>query len=235
MTHAESSAVREFVSKILLVEDDIKAVEDLSDWLKREGHTVDTVLRGTDALEWLKTYEFDVIILDWNLPDLDGVSVCRLYRLSGGQTPIIILTGRSETDSKEMGLDSGADDYLVKPPDLRELSARIRALLRRSSSVTPSVLRSGDITLMPASRKVSYKGEAIDLSPREYAVLEFLMRHPGIVFSAADLLDRVWKSDSEASYHTVRVCINRLRQKLFHEATQSPTLRTVYGAGYILE
>lgn len=223
------------MSKILLVEDDVKAVEDLSDWLRREGHTVDSVLKGSDALEWLKTYEFDVVILDWNLPDLDGVSVCRLYRLSGGKTPVLMLTGRSETESKEMGLDSGADDYLVKPPDLRELSARIRALLRRSSNVAPSVLRFGDITLMPASRKVSHKGADVDLSPKEYAVLEFLMRHPGILFSAADLLDRVWNSDSEASYHTVRVCINRLRQKLFHDQTEGPTLRTVYGVGYILE
>ncbi len=224
------------VSKILLVEDDIRTVEDLSDWLRRDGHTVDTVLNGTEALEWLKTYEFDVVILDWNLPDLDGVSVCRLYRLSGGKAPVLILTGRSETESKEMGLDSGADDYVVKPPDMRELSARIRALLRRSTNVAPSVLRFGEITLMPASRKVSNKGEAVDLSPKEFAVLEFLMRHQGIVFSAADLLERVWNSDSEASYHTVRVCINRLRQKLFQEPIgEGPTLRTVYGVGYILE
>jgi DNA-binding response OmpR family regulator len=224
------------VSKILLVEDDLKTAEDLTEWFRREGHTVDSVVSGAEALEWLKSYEFDVIILDWKLPDLDGVSVCRLYRHSGGKTPVLLLTGRNETESKEMGLDSGADDYVVKPPDMRELSARIRALLRRGTNVAPSVMRFGEITLMPASRKVSLKGQEIDLSPKEYAVLEYMMRHQGIVFSAADLLDRVWKSDSEASYHTVRVCINRLRQKLFTEQKEKgPTLRTVYGVGYILE
>lgn len=224
------------MAKILLVEDDVKTSADLVDWLRRDGHTVEPVFSGNEALEWLKTYEFDVLILDWQLPDVDGVSVCRLYRHSGGTAPVLILTGRAESASKELGLDSGADDYVVKPPDLRELSARIRALMRRNNQVAPSILRFADIALMPASRKVTAGGREVELSPKEYAVLEFLMRHPGIVFSASDLLDRVWDSQSDASYHTVRVCINRLRQKVFaNQAAENPGLRTVYGVGYVLE
>lgn len=128
------------MAKILLVEDDVKTSAELVDWLRRDGHTVEPVFSGNEALEWLKTYEFDVLILDWQLPDVDGVSVCRLYRHSGGKAPVLVLTGRAESASKELGLDSGADDYVVKPPDLRELSARIRALMRRNNEVAPLIL-----------------------------------------------------------------------------------------------
>lgn len=222
------------MSKILLVEDDSSFAEYLCTWLRQEAHIVDLVQTGTEALDYLKVFPYDVIILDWKLPDMDGVSICRLFRLSGGKAPVLMLTGKAEVDSKELGLDSGADDYVVKPPDLRELSARIRALLRRGNEVTSSVLRLGTISLMLASHKVTREGVEIDLTPKEYALLEFMARHKGVVFSAEELLDRVWNSDTEASSHTVRVCINRLRQKIFSQ-DKEPTLRTIYGVGYILE
>ncbi len=225
------------MSKILLVEDEVSVAQDLVVWFQRDGHVIDVVHNGAEALEWLKAYQYDVIILDFMLPDLDGVSILRLYRLSGGNTPVIMLTGCGETENKELGLDSGADDYVVKPPDLRELSARVRAVLRRKGEVQAPILKLGDINLMTASKKVTKQGQLVDLSPKEYSLLEYFMRHPGIVFSAAELLERVWHSESEASYHTVRVCINRLRQKLFTAAGEDErlSLKTIYGLGYVLE
>ncbi len=222
------------MSKILLVEDDEKFADDLSVWLRREGHVVETVATGKDAIEWLKSYPYDAIILDWQLPDLDGVTVLRLYRLDGGRTPVLMLTGRAGIESKELGLDSGADDYLTKPPNFREVSARVRALLRRGTVDQATVLTAGPITVMPATRKVTRNGELIDLTPKEFALIEFLIRHKGIVFSAEELLNRVWSSDTDASSHTVRVCITRLRQKLFPKSI-APTIRTIYGVGYVLD
>jgi two-component system, OmpR family, copper resistance phosphate regulon response regulator CusR len=222
------------MSKILLVEDDSTFAEDLSTWLRREAHVVEIAKTGVEGIELLKAFPYDIVILDWALPDLDGVSVCKLCRIAGGKAPILMLTGKAEIENKELGLDSGADDYMVKPPDFRELSARLRALLRRNSGQTSSVLKLGDIVFMLASRKVTRAGEEIDLTPKEYAVLEFLARHKGVVFSADQLLERVWNSDTEASSHTVRVCINRLRQKVFSRPGP-PVLKTIYGVGYLLE
>jgi DNA-binding response OmpR family regulator len=221
------------VSKILLVEDDKAFAEDVSVWLRKEQHVVESVATGAEALEYLTAFAYDIVILDWNLPDTNGASVCKSYRLRGGVTPVLMLTGNSDIDSKERGLDSGADDYIVKPPALRELSARIRALLRRQT-IGKSELSLGNITIVPESRKVQKDGSEVELTPREYALLEFLARHRGVVFSNEQIIDRVWKSDTEASPHAVRICVNRLRQKLFDRSSK-PTLKTVYGTGYVLE
>ena len=222
------------LSKILLVEDDPKFASDLKTWLEREDYLVDTVTTGDDALQWLRSFAYDCIILDLQLPDTDGISICRLYRHSGGTAPILFLTGESESQTKELGLDSGADDYVVKPPDLRELSARVRALLRRGSGTAKAFLEIGDLVIVPSSRRVTRNGKPVSLTSQEYALLEFFARNKGLVFSAEDLLDRVWKSDSEASPHSVRVCMTRLRSKLFDE-TSTVSIKTIYGAGYVFE
>ncbi len=222
------------LSKILLVEDDVTFAPDLIKWLVHEGHVVDHVVTGTEALEWLSTYTYDCVILDLNLPDTDGIAICRLYRHSGGSAPLLFLTGQNQSEVKEIGLDSGADDYMVKPPDLRELSARVRALLRRAGGTASNVLRVGQLVLLPASRKVTRKGKEIELTALEYSVLEFFVRNKGIVFSPEELLDRVWHSDSSSSPHTVRVCITRLRGKVFDEESEC-SIKTIYGAGYIFE
>lgn len=222
------------MAKILVVEDDERFAADLSTWLQKESHLVEIVKTGSEALEYLRAFEYDVVILDWMLPDTDGVTVCRLSRLAGGKHPILMLTGKGQSQDKELGLDSGADDYLVKPPDMRELSARIRALLRRASESSVSVLKLGALVLLPSSRKVTKNGAEIELTPKEYSLLEFFARHKGLVFSADQLLDRVWSSDTDASTHTVRVCINRLRQKVFDRDSR-PNIQTIYGVGYKLD
>ncbi len=233
-SEAAASIPGDRLSKILVVEDDVTFAPDLIKWLVHEGHVVDHVVTGKEALEWLSTYTYDCVILDLNLPDTDGVAICRLYRHSGGTAPLLFLTGQSQSEFKEIGLDSGADDYIVKPPDLRELSARVRALLRRAGGTASNLLRAGPFVLMPASRKVTKQGKEIELTALEYSLFEFFVRNKGIVFSAEELLDRVWHSDSNSSPHTVRVCITRLRSKLFDDDSEC-SIKTIYGAGYIFE
>jgi two-component system, OmpR family, response regulator len=178
--------------------------------------------------------QYDVIVLDWDLPGATGVEICTSFRAKGGNTPIIMLTGKSTLRDKEEGLDSGADDYLTKPFHIKELSARIRALLRRPLSVTGNTLKVGDITLCPISYKVTKAEQEVQLLPREFALLEFLMRHPGQVFGAEALLDRVWNSDSEASPDALRTCMKRLRKKIESPEGDS-IIKTVHGVGYKLE
>ncbi len=221
------------MAKILMVEDDERFADDICLWLRKESHVVEIARTGAEALDFMRAFQYDLVILDWQLPDTDGIAVCRLARLAGGKFPILMLTGKAAIENKELGLDSGADDYLVKPPDLRELSARIRALLRRESNNAP-VIKIGDLVLMPASRKITRHGIDLELTPKEFSLLEFMTRHRGVVFSADQLLDRVWSSETDASSHTVRVCINRIRQKISDQNSQ-PNIRTIYGIGYILD
>jgi DNA-binding response OmpR family regulator len=188
---------------------------------------------GEDAVNMLKSYQFDVIILDWQLPKMEGVDVLRNYRTGGGQTPVLMLTGKGAIAEKEVGLDAGADDYLTKPFHMKELSARLRALLRRPGSVTGNVLSARDICLEPSTFRVTKGGADIQLLPKEFALLEFLMRHPNQVFSADALLDRVWKSESNVSPETVRTCLKRLRRKIDTEEQES-LIQTLHGVGYKL-
>lgn len=202
------------MAKILLVEDDLDLARTITRWLTAENHNVELISNGAEALELLDACKFDVVILDWGLPQMSGIEICKEYRARRGCSPIIMLTGKSATVEKETGLDSGADDYLTKPFSLRELSARLRALLRRQTSVMPTVLAAGDLELDPAKFTVTRKGVAVALLPKEFALLEFLMRHLDQTFSPEALLDRVWESDTEASEGAVRTCIRRLRMKL---------------------
>ncbi len=203
------------MAKILYVEDDAELRYSVAKLLTAEWHTVETVDSGEEALLRLKSAQFDLVILDLNLPDLDGQSVCSEFRRIGGKTPVLMLTGRQEIVDKTAGLDAGADDYLTKPFDGRELLARVRALMRRSVDATPSnILSIGRIQLDTASRKVHRDGIEVYMQPRDFELLEFLMRHPAQTFSNDALLDRVWHADSEVSLDALRSSVKRIRQKI---------------------
>jgi OmpR-family two-component system manganese-sensing response regulator len=221
------------MAKILLVEDDVALSTRVSEWLKFQQHVVDVVHDGKEGADRLKLYEYDIAILDWELPLKAGVDVCKHYRAAGGKIPILMLTGKSQISDKEEGLDSGADDYLTKPFDLKELSARLRALLRRPAIALSSELKVHDIILDDVSKKVTKAGVEVDLSPKELQLLEFFLRHPDQVFSQEALLERIWSSESEASVFSVYTAVKTLRKKMT-KAGEKPFLATVHGLGYRL-
>lgn len=221
------------MAKILVVDDDKLLADLVSDSLSAEHYTTECAYNGEDARILLKSYHYDVIVLDWGLPGVTGVELCKEYRFGGGTTPILMLTGKDTIDDKEQGLDSGADDYLTKPFHLKELSARVRALLRRSASISGNVLEVRDLVLDPTAHKLTRNGAEIQLHPKEFALLEHLMRHPNQVFSAQNLLDRVWTSESNVGPETVRTCVKRLRQKIDIDGQES-MLENIYGVGYKL-
>lgn len=216
-----------------MVEDNEDLSSSLSEWLRLENHQVETSPNGRHALEILEYSKYDAIILDVTLPEIDGFTVCRKFRAMGGQTPILFLTGKNAIEDKEEGFSRGGDDYLTKPFDFRELSARIRALLRRFPSVESGLLSYLDLILDPKIKQVQRSGEVIRLSPKEYQLLEFLMRHPNEVFSATELLMHVWSSDSTATEQTVRACIKRLREEIDRDSQQS-YIANFRGHGYCL-
>lgn len=222
------------MAKILLVEDELALSEVVVDSLEAQQHIVEHVSNGREAISRLKFYQYDLVILDWNLPELDGIEVCRQFRQAGGMTPVIMLTGKREVDDKEAGLDAGADDYLTKPFHLKELGARVRALLRRPAQAVSAVLSARDVTLCPTTHKVSKAGQPVSLLPKEFALLEFLLRHPNQVFSAETLIERLWPADSESSSNTIRTYVNRIRNKV--DSQDEPSLiATVHGIGYRLD
>jgi DNA-binding response OmpR family regulator len=221
------------MSKVLLVEDDLGLLVEIRQWLQHENYLVETATDGRSALELLQSYSYDVIVLDWNLPKVSGVEVLAQFRQKSGKTPVLLLTGRTHLDDKEYGLDVGADDYLTKPFQFRELSARLRSLLRRPREMTGNVLRCGELTLEPGAGRVTGGGKEINLLPKELALLEFLMRHPNQAFNGEALLTRVWSSESEASMNTVKSFIYLLRKKLASAGYDS-LIQTAHGHGYKL-
>jgi DNA-binding response OmpR family regulator len=222
------------MAKILLVEDEPDFVALISSLLAIEHHTVEAVVKGEDAVALLKMQQFDCLILDWNLPGISGLDVCRQFRESGGKTPILMLTARTHVDEKSTGLDAGADDYLTKPFELKELTARIRALLRRPVAFSGKNLTVGQLEMDVKNYRVSRGDELIQLLPKEFALLEFFMRHTNQVFSPETLIDRVWLAGEEASPETIRTYIKRLRKKLDRQG-QPSLFSTVHGVGYKFE
>lgn len=222
------------MSKILIVEDEVALAEKIREWLVHEKYVVEVSHDGKDALALLKTYSYDVVVLDWQLPGLEGIEICRQFRAHGGITPVIFLTGKDTIPDKEAGLDSGADDYLTKPFHVRELSARIRACLRRPGHVQAEVLTVGDLSLETKTLKVFKADKPIALQPKELALLEYLMRHPAEVFSAKALLDKVWNADSNASEDTIRTYMKTLRRKITAEGEEC-LIKTIHGLGYKIE
>lgn len=222
------------MAKILLVEDDDDLCENIEDWLVLEKHLVEVTRDGSDARALMKDFSFDLIILDWGLPNVTGIELLKEFRRNGGLTPVLMLTGKDKIEEREFGLDSGSDDYLTKPFDLRELSARVRALLRRSAQSATNVLKAGYLELDTTKCTLLKEGSLVSLLPKEYALLEFLMRHPNQIFDADKLLDRVWGSDQGVGTETVRTWIMRLRKKIDIDGKDS-MITNVRGLGYRLD
>lgn len=222
------------MAKILVVEDNADLSSTLRDCLELEQHIVDVIADGKDALQLLSMYGYDVIILDIGLPGIDGVEVCKRFRMVGGSAQILMLTARSDIQQKAEGLDAGADDYLTKPFHMQELTARIRSLMRRAKTISGPELIVGNLVLNSATHQVTRDGEAIHLQRMEFALLEFLMRHPGQVFSGDALLDRVWPADADRSAQTMRALVKKLRDKLSTRGEPS-IIKNVHGVGYKLE
>ncbi|HEY9788950.1 MAG TPA: response regulator transcription factor [Candidatus Obscuribacterales bacterium] len=222
------------MAKILIVEDETALVRVVEDYLSADHHQVEVATTGDDARTRLKSYAYDVVVLDWNLPGVAGIDILREFRERGGSTPVLMLTGKKEVKEKEAALDLGADDYLTKPFDGRELAARIRALLRRTPAVTGNVLKAGEYTLDRQNYKVTRGADELHLVPREFDLLEFFMRNVGRVYSSQALLNMVWSNESEATEEAVSTCVKRLRKKIDGDRMES-AIRTIYGVGYKFE
>jgi two-component system, OmpR family, response regulator len=220
--------------RMLLVEDDVKFARTVARGLEREGYTVDLAHTGNEALAQAGAHDYDAVILDVLLPGIDGHTVCRTLRERDRWVPVLMLTALGEVADRIRGLDTGADDYLVKPFDFGELLARLRALIRRGPSERPRPMEVGQLHADPVTRVVTWAGHAAELTPREYELLTFMLRRPGELISRSQLLEQVWAEDYGGSPNVVDVYIGYLRRKL--ERPSLPRLiRTVRGAGFVLE
>ncbi len=218
------------VAKILVVEDSEDILESIKEILEIERYQVEAISDGIDAELMLKTYPYDLIVMDWQLPNKDGVDVVREYRLEGGKTPVLMLTGKANISDKEQGFDAGADDYLTKPFHSKELVARVKALLRRPPEFATSVLKGAGIELDSSTMIVLKDGKSIQLLPKEFQILEFFLRNQERVFDQESLLNRLWPSDSEATSEALRSTIKRLRKKI---DPYGEIIKTVHGIGYV--
>ncbi|AEV84167.1 transcriptional regulator [Actinoplanes sp. SE50] len=222
--------------RVLVVEDEVTMAETIRDGITREGFTVDLVHDGTEGL-WTATEQpygaYDVIVLDIMLPGLSGYEVCRRLRAAGVWTPILMLTAKDGEYDHADALDLGADDYLVKPFSFVVLIAHLRALVRRGAPERPAVLRAGDLTLDPAERRVLRGDTPIPVTPREFALLEFLMRHRGQAMTKTAIIENVWDAHFDGDPNIVEVYIGYLRKKIDHPFGRA-AIETVRGAGYRL-
>jgi two-component system, OmpR family, response regulator len=220
--------------RVLVVEDEAKMRGLLRRGLQHYAFAVDVAATGVDAVWAGCEIGYDAIVLDLRLPDIEGFEVCRQLRERECWVPILMLTAMDDVEDRVQGLDAGADDYLVKPFEFDELAARLRALLRRGSRPRPTQLRVGDLVLDPSRRTVQRAGSAIDLTPREFGLLECLMRHRGEVLSRRRLLHHVWDEVDDADPHVVNVYVGYLREKIDRPFGRS-SLRTVRGSGYVID
>jgi two-component system OmpR family response regulator len=219
--------------RVLVVDDDVKVADLIRRALARDGHAVDVVHTGADAV-WMATeVDYGAIVLDVGIPPPDGFEVCRVLRRRDRWAPILLLTARRAIGERVTGLDAGADDYLPKPFAMAELSARLRAITRRAGRERPAVLAVADISLDPASREVMCGGQHVELSPKEFALLELFLRHPGDVLTRRTILDHVWDFAYDGGSNVVDVYVRYLRTKLAVNGRPSP-IETVRGVGYRL-
>jgi two-component system OmpR family response regulator len=219
--------------RVLVVEDEVKMAGLLKRGLEEEGYAVDVSGTGHDALWLASENPYDAVVLDVMLPDIDGFEVCRSLRAAGLWSPVLMLTARDAVPDRVSGLDAGADDYVTKPFSFAELLARLRALFRRGTTERPPFLSVGDLTLDPATHRVSRAGIAIEVTPKEFALLEFFMRHPGEVLSRTRLIEHVWDFAYEGDSNVVDVYVRYLREKV-DRPFGSDSIETVRGAGYRL-
>ena len=221
--------------RILLVDDDEQLMEVLANKLVEQRYAVDIASNGEMGWEFVLLFDFDLVVLDWMLPDLDGIELCQQIRAEGYKMPILLLTARDRHNDKVMGLDSGADDYVVKPFNFDELTARIRALLRREITVSSPILEWGNLSLNPKTHEVHCQEQLLPLTPKEYGMIELFMRHPQQVFSPGAIINNIWAGEDPPGEEAVRTHIKGLRQKFKTAGLDKDTIKTVYGIGYRLK
>ncbi|MCL2615300.1 MAG: response regulator transcription factor [Dehalococcoidia bacterium] len=219
--------------RILVVEDEQALAQALAHGLSRYGYSVDTAYDGETALVMAEVNAYDLVLLDLNLPKMDGLEVCRRLRAAGSRVGILMLTARSGLEERVTGLDSGADDYLVKPFQFAELLARVRAILRRDGETRSAVLQSGSLVLDQNTIKVFVDSTEIRLTAKEFGILEYLLRNASRVVSHEELLEHVWNDDANMLTQTIKVHINNIRKKLA-AAGDAERIATVKGRGYIV-
>lgn len=221
--------------RILLVEDDQRIAVALQETLEDCQYTVDLAPDGEMGWELLQAFDYGLILLDVMLPKLSGIELCQRLRHAGMQLPVLMLTARDSSNDKVMGLDAGADDYVIKPFDLAELTARIRALLRRGDVVLPTVLEWGNLRLNPSNYQVIYDENLLHLTPKEYQILELFIRKPHRVLSRSMIMDQLWSFENPPGEETVKVHIKDLRKKLRNAGAPPDFIETIYGLGYRLK
>lgn len=221
--------------RILLVEDDTALAEALAEALSDQLYVVDWVKDGETGWGQVQAFAYDAMLLDVSLPKLDGISLCRRLRQQGYNLPVLLLTALDTSLDKVNGLDAGADDYVVKPFNLPELFARIRALLRRGSSLSAPTLSWGNLHCDPSTYEVIYDGKTLHLTPKEYSLLELLLRNGRRVLSRSIIIDSLWKSENPPEEETVKAHIKSLRHKLRTAAAPDDLIETVHGMGYRLK
>ena len=220
--------------KILLVEDDDRIAQALEEALTDQHYAVDIAADGQEGWNFAETFTYDLILLDIMLPKIDGITLCQSLRRQGLKTPVLMLTARDTSNDKVIGLDAGADDYVVKPFDLPELSARIRALLRRGSTTLPPVLEWENLRLNPNTCEVTYRDNLLNITPKEYSLLELFLRTGGRVLTRSAILDHIWAFEDSPGEETVKVHLRGLRQKLKAAGAPANFIETIYGMGYRL-
>ena len=221
--------------RILLVEDDDRIAKPLAEDLRHQNHAVDIATDGIEAWDYIQSVNYDLVLLDLMLPKLDGIALCKRLRAAKSNALILMLTARDTTSDKVLGLDAGADDYLIKPFELEELSARIRALSRRIPETKPLILSHGDLQLNPSSCTVTYGNQPLSLTPKEYMILECFLRNPTQVLTRAAILDKLWDFDRSSGEGTVKTHVTNLRSKLKAAGSSPNFIETVYGIGYRLK
>jgi two-component system, OmpR family, response regulator QseB len=220
--------------RILVVEDDLRIAEPLAEDLRHQQHVVDLTDDGVRGWEYARSQVYDLMLLDVMLPRLDGIELCRRLRHDGCTAQILMLTARDTIADKVVGLDAGADDYLVKPFDLDELSARIRALSRRGTEIRSSRLTHGNLHVNPATCEVFYGDRPLLLTPKEYIILDYFLRHPREIITRSVLLDKLWEFDRLSGEETIKTHLTNLRRKFKELGCKIDPIETIYGMGYRL-
>jgi DNA-binding response OmpR family regulator len=221
--------------RILLVEDEKRIAQALAETLKDRQYIVDIATDGEMGWDFIETLSYDLILLDIMLPKLDGISLCKRLRQAGYLTPVLMLTARDSSNDKVIGLDAGADDYVVKPFDLAELTARMRALLRRGNSLLPPILEWELLRLDPATFEVTYAQQQLHLTPKEFGLLELFLRNSCLVLSRSKILEKLWSFEDPPGEEAVKVHIKELRKKLRAAGAPADFIETIYGIGYRLK